>query len=354
MDRALSDTIRFLRFPLMVGVVFIHTHMGNISIGGEMVTSMQQFPWFAAVYHLFTDVIARMAVPCFFLISGYLFFYGIQKWDCQVYLAKLKSRVHSLLIPYVFWNAFWVIALYVGQLLFPRLLSGNNLLVSDYGWRQWLDVCLANNAMNPFWFVRDLMLLVVAAPLFYGMLKYAKYPSLIGLVAATCLFYKLEWTVLGVEPIAFFFAGACLSQCNLRVAQVCQIRHLFLVLYTLLIGLDFYLWYQASPYLFHVHMLSLWIGIPTLFTWLMHGFKKGVLKNSTTLSDASFFLFCIHNPIAVFACKLWVMCLSPMTDAKMIVGYVLIPALISVGAVYVYLLLRKTMPRFTAVITGGR
>jgi hypothetical protein len=127
----------------MVAVVFIHTHMGNISVGGESLIQESQFPCFAAVFHLLTDVFARIAVPCFFVIAGYLFFYGIKAWNKQVYFAKLKSRVHSLLIPYVFWNVFWVVALYAGQLLFPHLLSGKNRLISDYGWQEWMDVCLA-------------------------------------------------------------------------------------------------------------------------------------------------------------------------------------------------------------------
>jgi surface polysaccharide O-acyltransferase-like enzyme len=354
MDKSLSEAIRFLRFPLMVAVVFIHTHMGNISVGGESLIQESQFPCFAAVFHLLTDVFARIAVPCFFVISGYLFFYGIKAWNKQVYFAKLKSRVHSLLIPYVFWNVFWVVALYAGQLLFPHLLSGKNRLISDYGWQEWIDVCLANNAMNPFWFIRDLMLLVLATPLFYWMLKRVKYLSMIALFIATLVWVNMDWVVMGIEPIAFFFAGACLSQVDIRASKVCPYRYVLLLVYLLLIGFDFYLWYQSSPYLCYLHKFSLWVGIPTLFVWVMQGFEKGVLKNDTTISNAAFFLFCIHNPIVVFASKLWVVLLSPMTDAKMVCGYLLIPTLMGVGAVCLYLALHKILPRFTAVITGGR
>ena len=43
----------------------------------------------------------------FFIISGYLFFAGVQKLTASLYVRKIKSRVISLAVPYVFWVLLW-------------------------------------------------------------------------------------------------------------------------------------------------------------------------------------------------------------------------------------------------------
>lgn len=42
----------------------------------------------------------------FCIISGYLFFQGLNTVDCfkEKYKLKLKSRVRTLLVPYLLWN----------------------------------------------------------------------------------------------------------------------------------------------------------------------------------------------------------------------------------------------------------
>ena len=68
-EKLQSDTITWLRFPLIVGVVFIHD---NITLGqnSEIINPF----WFDCVIRLFSDVFPRVCVPLFFIISGFLFF----------------------------------------------------------------------------------------------------------------------------------------------------------------------------------------------------------------------------------------------------------------------------------------
>ena len=73
----LSDTIRVLRFPLIVGVVLIHNNLCDIMVGGRHVSAPPEGDWAFAHYFMtyFSDVLPRICVPLFFAISGYLFFY---------------------------------------------------------------------------------------------------------------------------------------------------------------------------------------------------------------------------------------------------------------------------------------
>ena len=79
----LSKTIDFLRFPLIVGVVFIHTDFSNIVIGGVKQISFVNFPVFARIFFLFSKVIFEVCVPLFFFISGFLFFYRTEGFSLK-------------------------------------------------------------------------------------------------------------------------------------------------------------------------------------------------------------------------------------------------------------------------------
>ncbi len=84
-----SFLIDWMRFPLAVLVVFIHVPRSQ----GYFIQ------W------LCSDVICSMAVPLFFVISGYLYFINITDLNSpkEWYVRKSISRIKSILIPYVFW-----------------------------------------------------------------------------------------------------------------------------------------------------------------------------------------------------------------------------------------------------------
>ena len=243
----------------------------------------------------------------------------------------------------------------VNAVLFPSFLSGKNTLVLDYGVSEWVDVVFANVPMNPFWFIRDLIIMVVASPLIYAMLKYTRWVPLVLLGILAGLGVNLHTTAMGIEPLFYFMWGAYFSINKVNVAQYClNKRYVFLALYVLLLVVDLYCWVNQPAYLLYAHKTSLIVGVLAFMAWAARGVATQKLKVNNTLTDAAFFLFCLHNPLTVFLSKLWVAFLAPMSDVKMIVGYLLIPLVVTIFLVCLYLLLRRYMPRFTAVITGGR
>lgn len=98
-----SETFKALRFPLAVMVVFIHSFnlLENNLPNWEHITGMDIN---AAIQILFSKVITSIAVPTFYLISGYFFFYKVTNFDFLTYKRKLEKRVHTLLNPYLLWN----------------------------------------------------------------------------------------------------------------------------------------------------------------------------------------------------------------------------------------------------------
>lgn len=186
-----SRTIDFLRFPMAVMVVYIH----NFTLFDIPYT----IDWYhfdgMSIYNLIrvyvSLVLTHIAVPAFFLISGFLLFKGLEEWNWKVYYGKLRNRFRSLLIPYLTWI---IIALAIGVSIkclslwhhhsdFSELYSWveENVRLSSFWnikeWNasrlNWLGYPVPASApyLIPLWFIRDLLVMVIIAPLFYYLMR---------------------------------------------------------------------------------------------------------------------------------------------------------------------------------------
>ncbi|MGD9772520.1 MAG: acyltransferase family protein, partial [Parabacteroides sp.] len=124
-----SDTIHFLRFPLIVGVVFIHAHLSSDFVN----ITASDYPVFYVVNEFVSNILVRVSVPLFFFFSGFLFYYKTD-FNGITYAKKVKSRIQSLLIPYLIWNIF-LLALYYFVQKIPdinALFSGEKERIADF------------------------------------------------------------------------------------------------------------------------------------------------------------------------------------------------------------------------------
>ena len=162
-----SSVITSLRFPLIVMIIMFHLYEPGAVIDDS---SMLHY---SLAKILGADGIAKIAVPTFFMISGYLFFFNIKKWDILEYRRKLKSRVSSLLIPYLLWNAIPIIG---GILLniFIAIAHGMPLFAQakeflhSIGWlNAFWNVSDGHPYVVPLWYIRDLMICCLFTPLIY-------------------------------------------------------------------------------------------------------------------------------------------------------------------------------------------
>ena len=70
-----SKTIAFLRCPLIVGVVLIHSTFGKLMIGGEMQVETGAYPVYEAISYFLSQILSRIAVRLFFFFSVFVFFF---------------------------------------------------------------------------------------------------------------------------------------------------------------------------------------------------------------------------------------------------------------------------------------
>ena len=63
-----------LRFPLIVLVVYLHNGSGTVRFANAGIVERSSSPMLDYFVAFLSDGVARVAVPLFFLMAGYLFF----------------------------------------------------------------------------------------------------------------------------------------------------------------------------------------------------------------------------------------------------------------------------------------
>lgn len=357
-DITLSKTIMFLRFPLIVAVVFIHTNLNDVNIGGNLLIQEGQFIFHNTLRHLITNEIARIAVPLFFFFSGFLFFFHTD-FSLLTYKSKLKKRFYTLFIPYIFWNIVVLGLTFLAQALLSSMTSGVNILKTDNTFSNWFGVFWNYRDGFPicyqFWFIRDLIVVVVCSPIVYWFIRFFKMISIFLLGILFC--FNIWIPIIGFSSDAFFFFsfGAWFAIHNRNFTIDFKfLRWPFTYLYLLFVVVDTILWYNHILEFLFIHKIGLIIGLITIIAWTAHGIQKGILKCNSILTSSSFFIYAYHAMPIAFLVKLWVKLIQPSTEVTMIVGYIFIPIIVVGLGIGIYILMLKIFPRFTAFITGGR
>lgn len=191
-----------LRFLMIFGVVILHVpqYVPLNEMGGT---------WFDFVKAFCQHALFRSTVPVLTLISGYLLF------NSALHVAPLnlwKKKLHSLAIPFLVFNLIVLGVAYIAQAKLGFTMS-YDLLKADAG--TWLDAMfgVTNSPINyPLNFLRDMMMLMLLAPLFGLLLRTA---PLAGFILVTLLFYNnFDGPVVLRDTMAilFYVGGLCATQ----------------------------------------------------------------------------------------------------------------------------------------------
>ena len=90
----ISKSISLLRFPLVLMVVFIHSGgIGEFHTEIFNINMLSNIHVYDIIRILVSRILCQVAVPLFFLISGYLFYSKFDKhnWNWSIWIQKLKS-----------------------------------------------------------------------------------------------------------------------------------------------------------------------------------------------------------------------------------------------------------------------
>lgn len=349
--------IRFdlLRFPLMVMVAYIHAKGTGVTIGDRALVAAETPQLYLDIQHVLTDELARVAVPLFYFISAYLFF-RFTAFTFEAYRQKLATRLHTLVIPYVFWNGLLFAAIYAAQ-SFPAtagFFNAANTKVTAMTLLEQIDAILGvtrSPIAYQFWFIRDLIVLVVLSPLVYLLVRYA------GLLACAVLFglWATETWPLPIQsatPAFAFTLGAYFGIHRLDPFGVDRWGPAVVAVYGVLVGLSLVL--RGTDWYLPVHYTGVVAGMAAAFYATKFAAESDRLRSLLlALAPASFFVFATHEPLITIAKKL-IYRHAEVSPELVLAIYLIVPIAAVALTAAAYFLAVRVAPRLVRVATGGR
>jgi hypothetical protein len=373
-------TIDWLRFPLVIFVIFIH------SFGLPATVNLAEINYSAIsgldIYNIIRVLVREIASICnsgFFLFSGYLFFSNINIFNKDIYAKKLKTRIKTLLIPYILWNL-------INVLLRLFVILGGRIIKKDGHWdhfifffKELLDKRIWNifwhyntwgNGTNilgwprpsmgpfsvPMWFLQTLIVLTIVSPIIYLICKYLKK---YGIILLGILYYSGIWfSIPGFSIIGFFFYTFGAYYGIYKKNLIIEMRRYSILWYiaviVLLIPSTYYDYNGTSTYNYFkpVFLLAAVISSINIASHLIEKKKVNVNK---TLSRATFFVYAIHTVLVltivgivfdkIFRSN------SPMV---LLLRYFAVPIITAYSCVAIYCIMKKTMPKILNLLSGNR
>jgi peptidoglycan/LPS O-acetylase OafA/YrhL len=311
--------------------------------------------WNFLVQEFYCNSMTRSVVPFFALAAG--LFLLISYNGLADYKRSLRNRFSSLFIPYV-------AASLVIFVISRALLA----LVGKASWNldahQLLDAILLHPVSVQFWYLRDLLLLIVISPLIFEITRRTGW--LLSALLGVLWLFEIQpfplvagWYLVQIETLLFFSLGAYFAINIERLERgfrvICQRRVLapLTVLWLALIALRIYidptidLWYVHR---YTLESLLLWkaaiiVGLPVLI-----GIASHVVNRTTLyLSSFTFFMFLFHlMPLNLVINKI---CNTIMGEAY--AWYLSAPiALVTVTATAWFF--DRHLPSTYEFLTGGR
>jgi peptidoglycan/LPS O-acetylase OafA/YrhL len=348
-----SQRLDLLRFPLIVFVVYLHATAMEVTYGDTTVR-LTGSATVQALKLALSGGLQRTAVPLFFLFAGYLFFLDFDG-SPAAWRAKVRRRLHTLLLPYLFWNGL-ICSLFLLGMALPWTSAYFNAQgqLARVGPLGVIDAMLGITRLPivyPMWFVRDLMVLVLLTLPLHALLVRTRWLLPVLLLALWSL--NRNWPPrTPLEAVTFFVLGATLALQGASLFSWEKKLWLFGPIWLLLFvaNLTLPLGYLQA----WIYKMMLAAGVLVALCLPGHALRHVRLSQALiALAPASFFIFAAHEPLMTLVRKLLYRVLAP-TPATVIAIYVLLPLAIIAFTAVLYFLLRRVAPRFAALVSGNR
>lgn len=339
-----SKRIETVSFIAIIMVVYLHAY--NIRPNSPVIDSLIQ--------NFLTNGLARSAVPLFFTLSGFLFFFNLQP-TVTSFLSKLKKRIFTLFSPYLAWKI---------TILFILLLAHSIFYISncrisffyDYSFIHFLHFLYNDPFLYQFWFLRDLMIFVLLSPIFYLLLRYLDWVGL----TALFLIWFLDLRFPHFPGVLFFLLGAYLGLKKFDLDKPIPYSKIIVILWLSLALFSAYLMafhglgYDNYIYKTVFHKGMVLLGVISL--WILADYGTAFLEKHSFdfLTDFSFFLYAAHEPLTSRVIYPFLRKIIGPEQWTGLLVYLLGPILVISLVICLGFFLRKYLVWFYNLLTGGR
>ncbi len=345
-DQRFRNKITWFSFLFSLLVVWIHACNAELFLGsGEAAVRVNDIERFLA------DGIGQIAVPGFFMISGYLFF---RDFDWSRLEGKWMRRIKSTLVPYILWNFLY----YAGYVVASRI-PGLSEVVGKGTVR--LDIeelvgAVLHFKYNPvFWYLFQLILLIILAPVIYLFIKSIWGRVLLFTVLGLMLIFNIYLPFLNTDAL-FYYSLAGTLALNSKTRSVCESqegtrRRAAVCILVILAAAAFYILGSAVywPVCFVICRTlvagGLWFLVPA-----------AILPEAGKVVSHHFFLYATHFAFVRLINKGAALLLPEAFHAAAIplILFIVMPLLALAFSTLIYNVLNRLSPRLCLLLNGGR
>jgi hypothetical protein len=351
--------IAFLRLVLVLALVFLHYGGAYDSFFSPYRGYQGQELPVASIMISFILFIGFSAVPAMSAISGFLFFQGATPRRAPDFARKMRRRVHSLVIPFLFWGTLFALIGYAVHQVHPYIF--NDFFGGDHGFAwTWGNAIIGIEGPQlayQLWFIRDLILTVAISPFIWLLVGRLPWITLAALMVLWISGYDLV-IFHRLDVLLFFSFGAACAMHG---------------------------WRPELPRRWAIPVFALFLAAAmarTLAPWVL-GWTDGVgfsiatgtmrilgalaVWNAASLvldtrfaawigrkSYLAFFIHAAHYPPILFIKLALGSMIDPNSEIAQILLYLASVALTISSLILIGPLLQRWTPRLFRVISGGR
>lgn len=335
-EEHIRNKIYVISFICSLLVMWIHTFnlevygIGNGSVGLANVIYCIETYW---------ANITSIAVPFFFVLSGFLFF---RTFSRNVIWNKYKTRFRTVVIPYLCWcTIYYIYYVALSNIPFIRAMLAEEDIV-ELSLQNWLR-SLWYDSYYTLWFLKNLILFIAISPLLYVVLKNWKKQVPTGIVLVIFLFLNnqygwiniingLEWYALGS------WIGINYKEYVLYKNKVISLAGLGYIVCILVTG--FQLWNIWLQIIFYV---ALWVALDLFIE----------LKKVPDWMKLSFFTYVAHDIFLEAFEKLFFVVLGS-NPIWALIDYVFMPGFVLMVLISISVVLKKYLPWLWQILVGWR
>lgn len=279
-DEKFRNKVKYTKFVLAFLIVLIHVinfqpifQFDNTIIKGIWGTLL---------------VFGQIGVPCYFAISGFLFFY---KYDKSQLLGKYKRRIRSLIIPYITWNTLILLVYYLYDKLGIYHEEGFSFTFFSV-----IKEILYCSRFSPLWFIRTLVVYLLVCPVIV-MTWRNRVIAVVEIFVLSISVYFIQTPIISNYYIGIFLMGAYFA--IFRSSLIMNSTHsleksamILMLLFLLTFSVGIYIQEAGYGWIYTLR----WLGV-CLFWFIMDLFQQKSNHQMKHFMNYSFPVYCLHCPI---------------------------------------------------------
>lgn len=338
-ENQFRNKVYWFTFIYSILVVWVHSYNSELFLGRTAAAAT-----ISQMEHFIGEQVAQIAVPGFFMISAYLFY---RNFSWEKLGSKWSSRIRSVLVPFLLWNGIY----YLGYVIASRLPFVTDVVgkgTVPFHLMAAADAILHHTYNYVFWYLYQLLLLILLAPVIYAAVKNRFVGAAVLLIILVIIGWGATLPYLNLDALLYYSSAAYIALHGKRFVEggwnkkTARNGLLLFVGVLILSGV-----FRGRQIVFTVLVrliapMALWLMVSE--TWLFPA-KEWMKYN--------FFLYATHFAFVRLINKTAAMML-PDYPVLPFLFYLMMPGVLVLISYLMGILLRQYLPRFWCLLNGDR